>query len=79
MTGKPFFGKIDCQMTADTLRVKNISEIALSHTISEKFKQKFKMAAKNGEEMIFGKSGQFTVQIPLGVKNFAEIALSRTV
>ena len=50
--------------SADTLRVKNIAKIALSHTISEKFKQKFKIAAKNGEEMIFGKSGQFTVQIP---------------
>ena len=46
--------------SADTLRVKNFVEIALSRTISEintflRFTLKFKMAAKNGGKTIFGK------------------------
>ena len=43
------------------------------------FTQKYKKAAKNGGKTIFGKSRQFTLQIPLEFKNFAEIALTRTV
>ena len=51
-----------CKMTpvhsADTLRVQNFVEIALSYTISEinallRFTQKFKMAAKSGGKAIF--------------------------
>ena len=68
---------------ADNLRVQNLVEIALSHTISEMnallhFTQKFKMAAKSGGKVIFVKSHQYTLDT-LGFKNFDEIALSRTV
>ena len=49
--------------SADTLRVKNFVEIALSHSIIEinmfwHLRQKFKMAAKSGGKMIFEKSRQ---------------------
>ena len=50
--------------SADTLKVKNFIEIALSCTISEinvflHFSQKFKMAAKNSRNrFFFGKSRQ---------------------
>ena len=40
--------------------------------------QKFKMAAKSGRKVIFVKSHQYTLDT-LGVENFDEIALSRTV
>ena len=57
--------------SADTLRVQNFVEIALSHTVSEmnallRFTQKYKMAAKSGGKVSFA-------------KNFDKIALSRTV
>ena len=39
------------------------------------FTQKFKMAAKNCRNMIFGKNWQMTLRRPLGVKNFIEMAL----
>ena len=50
--GKAIFEKC-CQYTADTLRVKNLVEIALSRTVSKintllHFTQKFKMVAKSG-------------------------------
>ena len=49
--------------SADTLRVKNFVEIALSRSVSEinaflHFMQKFKMAAKSGGRTIFAKSCQ---------------------
>ena len=66
-----------------TLLVKNFVEIALSCTFSEinallHFMQKFKMAAKCGGKVIFVKSHQYTLDT-LGVENFDEIPLSRTV
>ena len=67
--------------SADTLRVQNFVEIALSHTIFEmnallRFMQKFKMAAKSGGKVIFVKSRQYTLDT-LGVENFDKIALSK--
>ena len=49
--------------SANTLRVKNFVEIALSHSVSNintflHLRQKFKMAAKSGGKTIFGKSYQ---------------------
>ena len=66
---KRFLGKVTSVDSADTLGVKTFNEIVLSHTVSEInafmcFMQKFKMAAKNGGKMIFGKSRQSTVGIP---------------
>ena len=63
-----FWEKLPVEST-DTLWVKNFVEIALSRTISKKnvflhFRQKFKMAAKNGKKVIFVKSRQYTLQIP---------------
>ena len=57
--------------TTDILLFRNFNKITLSHTVS-KIKaflcvvQKFKMATKNGGEIIFGKSHQYTLQIPWG-------------
>ena len=55
--------------SADTLGVKTFDEIVLSRTVSEInafmcFTQKFKMAAKNGGKMIYGKCHQFTLLTP---------------
>ena len=49
--------------SADTLWVKILVEIALSHTVSKinaflRYTQKFKMATKNGRKTIFGKKHQ---------------------
>ena len=49
--------------SADTLRIKNFVEIALSHSVSEinaflRFTQKFKMAGKSVVKIIFGRSPQ---------------------
>ena len=57
--GKTIFEK-NPQKSVDTPGVKNFIEIALSHTASEisaflRFKQKFKMATKNGRKTILGK------------------------
>ena len=57
--------------SVDTLWVKNFVEIALSHSVSEintflRFMQKFKMAAKSGGKMIFGKSRQRLWRYPMG-------------
>ena len=62
MVGKDFREKLPVD-SADTLRVKNFVEIALSGTVSENnvflhFMWKFKLAAKNGRKTIFGKSRQ---------------------
>ena len=75
MVGKCFFfflekWPVDC---AHTLWVKNFIEISLSRTLSEingclHFTQKFKMVAKNGGKIIFGKSRRYTLQIPCGSK-----------
>ena len=59
--------------SVNTLQVKNFVEITLSLTISEinaflHFKQKFKMAAKNGGKTIFGKKLQINLHIPCGSK-----------
>ena len=48
------FGKLHRVQSLDTLWVENFDEIALSRTVKEKlrffrFSQKFKMAAKSGE------------------------------
>ena len=65
--------------SADTLRVKKFFEIALPSTISFLcFTQKFKITAKNGGKMIFGKNRQYTLQT-LWVKHFVKIALSHTI
>ena len=58
-----FFCEIMPVDSADTLRVKDFVEIALSHSVSKKntllsLRQRFKMAAKSGVKMIFGKSHQ---------------------
>ena len=55
------FCKMSPVHSADTLRVQNFVEIALSHTISEintllRLMQKCKMAAKSGRKEIFAKS-----------------------
>ena len=70
--------------SANTLRVKSFVEIALSHTVSEInvfmcFTQKFKMAAKNGKENDFWENSPVDSSYTLALKNFNEIALSRTV
>ena len=62
MAGNDFLGKWPFD-SADTLRVKNFVKINLSHTVSEinmywRFTQKFKMAAKNGQETDFWEIGQ---------------------
>ena len=59
--------------SADTLRVKNFVEIALSRSVSEintflYFTQKFKTAAKCVGKTIVEKSQQYTLQIPCGSK-----------
>ena len=51
------------------LGVKNVDQIAVSHTISQinaflRFTQKFKVAAKNGRKAIFWKTRQLTLGIP---------------
>ena len=60
MSGNDFWEKSSVN-SADTLRVKNFVETALSRTVSEinaflHFTQKFKMTAKNGGKTFFGKS-----------------------
>ena len=77
------FCKISPVHSADTLRVQNFIEIAVSHTVSKintllRFTQKFKMAAKSAGKVIFVKSDQYTLDT-LGVVNFDKIPLSRTV
>ena len=60
---------------------------SVSHGFRDKciflhFMQKFMMATKNDRKMLFGKNAflnHLIVQIPSGVKNFAEITLSHTV
>ena len=59
--GKTLLCKKSPVHSADTLRVKNFLEIALSRSVSEintflNFTLKFKMATKSGGKMIFGKS-----------------------
>ena len=61
--GKKTFWEKSPVDSADTLRVKNFVEIALSRTVSEmhmflRFMQKFKMAAKSGGKTIFVESYQ---------------------
>ena len=55
-----------------TLRVINFISNRKMHVI-----QKFKMTAKNGGKMIFGKNWLMTC-IPLEVENFIKITLSHT-
>ena len=61
--GKTFFCEKMPVGSADTLRIKNLIEIALSRSVSEIysflcFTQKFKKAAKSGRKIIFAKSRQ---------------------
>ena len=70
--------------SADTLRVQNLVEIALSRTVSSinallRFTQKFKMAAKSGGKVIFCARSPVDSADTLWVQNFIEIALSRNV
>ena len=65
------FCKMSPVHSADTLRVQNFVEIALSHTISEKnallrFMQKFKMAAKSGGKARFVKKLPVDCIYPVG-------------
>ena len=58
-----FLGEIMPVDSEDTLWIKNFVEIVLSRSVSEintflHFTQKFKMAAKSGGKMIFGKNRQ---------------------
>ena len=67
-----FWGKSPVD-SADTLRVKNFVKITLSRYVSEinpyfRSTQKFKMVAKSGGKTIFGKSRQYSLQIPWGSK-----------
>ena len=84
-----FFLKLPRIQWSDTLWVENFDEIALSCTVKEiegnlcfaylaKIR-KFKMAAIFGEGKIFGKLQRVHSLDSLWVKNFDEIALSRTV
>ena len=80
VAGKRFLGKD----SADNLRVKNFMEISLSRAISEingflRFTQKFKMAGKSGGKTIFAKKMPVDSADTLRIKNFVEIALSRSV
>ena len=70
--------------SADILCVNNFVKIALSRTVSEinkflHFMQKFKMAAKSGGENDFWEKSPVESPNTLWVKNFVEIALSRSV
>ena len=70
MAGKQFWEKWPLD-SADTLQVKNFVKIDLRCTISEMYfcvLRKFKMVAKSGKKMIFGKSRQETLQICCGSK-----------
>ena len=67
--GKTIFGENSPDDYADTPRVKHFTEIAVFCTVSKInaflcFTQTFKMAAKNGGKMIFGKTRQPTLWIP---------------
>ena len=75
------FWKLQRVHSLDTLWLKNSVQIALSLTVSEilrffRFSQKFKMAAKSGENWKFCTEYSSTT---LWVKNSVEIALSLTV
>ena len=68
MAQKQFWEKSPVD-SADTLGVKTLDKIVLSCTVSEInaficFTQKFKMAAKNGVIMIYGKCHQLTLLTP---------------
>ena len=65
--------------SSNTMWVKNFVEISLSCSVSEinaffafyasrSVSEKFKMAAKSGGKTIFGKSHEYTLQIPCGSK-----------
>ena len=63
--------------TADTLRVQNFVEPALSHTVSEmnallRFMQKFKMAAKSGGKASFAKKSPVDSAYILWDKKFRQ-------
>ena len=67
----------------DTLLAEKIFKIALSRTVSEinvfcTLRRKFKIADKSGGKVIFAKSHHYNLDT-LGVENFDEIALFRTV
>ena len=70
--------------SAYTLRVKNFVEIALSRSVSQIntflcLTQRFKMAAKSGRKTNFCDMMPVDSTDTLWVKNFVEIALSRSV
>ena len=78
------FWKKVAEDPVNTLWIKKFIEITLSCTISEintflPFTQKFKMAAKNGGKNKFWETIAEDSVYTLGVKNFVEIALSRTI
>ena len=65
------FCKMSLVHSADTLRVQNFVEIAVSHTVSKinallRFMQKFKMAAKSGGKTIFVKKSPVDCIYPVG-------------
>ena len=70
--------------SADTLWVKNFIKIALSCSVSEineflRFTQKFKLVTKSGGKTFFCKKSSVDSADTLWVKNFVEIALSRSI
>ena len=72
MAGIDFY-KMSLVHSADTLRVKNIVEIALSLTVSEintllRFTQKFKMTPKSGRKGFFRKVASRPCIYPVGQK-----------
>ena len=78
------FGEKSPVDSADNLRVKNFVEIALSRSVSEInmfscFIQNFKMAVKSLWENDFCEKSPVDSADNLRVKNFVEIALSRSV
>ena len=71
------FCKMSSVHSADTLRVQNFVEIALSHTVSKmsvllRFTQKFKRAAKSGGKAIFVKKSPVDSAYILWDKNFCQ-------
>ena len=82
--GGNYFCKKSSADSAHTLWAKNFVEIALSCSVTEinaflRLMQKFKMAAKSGRKTIFWEKSPVHSPDTLWVKNFIEMALSRSV
>ena len=83
-SGKKIFCEKSSVYSADTLQIKNFIEIALSRSVSEIkaylcLTLKFEMAAESGGKTFFCEIMPVDSADTLWVKNFVEIALSRSV